>query len=422
MSTTLRSTTAAALTTLQRGWWQFSVILVLVLSGCAGPHPSEASTTAVEADTALGARMDAAAADALREIPAAGFSVAVVRRGQPMLAKGYGYANLADRVPAAADTIYRLASITKQFTAAAILHLAEEEKLSLDDRISDFLPEYPGPGREITIRHLLSHTSGLSDVAAQPILEEAGGVGYTRDQVIDLVSSQPLEFEPGTGHFYSNVGYMIAGVVIERVAGTTDAGYLTNEVLRPLGLDDTSFCPDEQLPADRWAHGYDFQHGSWPRALRLGRAPTFVDPAPINMEMVGSAGGLCSTVTDLARWPGLLRSFLEPASYREMSESTVLTNGTKVPYGLGLQVRQFGSHPALSHGGVVNGFISVVADFPDDDLTMAMLVNTRLLNLESGFQLTNRVLGAAFDEPGSRWTDPLEATAPGGEEDVEKQR
>ena len=206
---------------------------------------------------------------------------------------------------------------------------------------------------------------------------------------------------------------MIAGVVIERVAGTTYTDYVTNEVLRPLGLDDTSFCPDEQPPADRWAHGYDFQHGSWPRALRLGRAPTFVDPAPINMEMVGSAGGLCSTVTDLARWPGLLRSFLEPASYREMSESTVLTNGTKVPYGLGLQVRQFGSHPALSHGGVVNGFISVVADFPEDDLTMAMLVNTRLLNLESGFQLTNRVLGAAFDEPGSRWTDPLEATAPG---------
>ena len=197
MSTTLRSTTAAALTTLQRGGWQFSVILVLVLSGCAGPHPSEASTTAVEADTALGARMDAAAADALREIPAAGFSVAVIRRGQPMLAKGYGYANLAERVPAAADTIYRLASITKQFTAAAILHLAEEEKLSLDDRISDYLTDYPGPGREITIRHLLSHTSGLSDVAAQPILEEAGGVGYTRDQVIDLVEFAAARIRAG---------------------------------------------------------------------------------------------------------------------------------------------------------------------------------------------------------------------------------
>ena len=413
MSTTLRSTTAAALTTLQRGGWQFSVILVLVLSGCAGPHPSEASTTAVEADTALGARMDAAAADALGEIPAAGFSVAVIRRGQPILAKGYGYADLAERVPAAADTIYRLASITKQFTAAAILHLAEEGKLSLDDRISDYLTDYPalaGRSRSATCCRTprACRTWRPNPSSKRPVAWDTPGIRSST-----WSSSQPLEFEPGTGHFYSNVGYMIAGVVIERVAGTTYADYVTNEVLRPLGLDDTSFCPDEQPPADRWAHGYDFQHGSWPRALRLGRAPTFVDPAPINMEMVGSAGGLCSTVTDLARWPGLLRSFLEPASYREMSESTVLTNGTKVPYGLGLQVRQFGSHPALSHGGVVNGFISVVADFPEDDLTMAMLVNTRLLNLESGFQLTNRVLGAAFDEPGSRWTDPLEATAPG---------
>jgi CubicO group peptidase (beta-lactamase class C family) len=138
-----------------------------------------------------------------------------------------------------------------------------------------------------------------------------------------------------------------------------------------------------------------------------------IDPAPINMEMVASAGGLCSTVTDLARWPGLLRSFLEPDTYREMSQSTVLTDGTMVPYGLGVQIRKFGSHPAVSHGGVVNGFISVVADFPEDDVTMGMLVNSRLLNLELGFQLTNRVLGAVFDEPESRWSDPLETQVPG---------
>ncbi len=113
------------LSTLRRCGWQFSLIVVLVLSGC-GPRPSETSTTAVEADAALGARMEAAASGALREFRAAGFSIAVVRDGQLVLAKGYGYANLAERVAAAANTIYRLASITKQFTAAAILHLVEE--------------------------------------------------------------------------------------------------------------------------------------------------------------------------------------------------------------------------------------------------------------------------------------------------------
>jgi CubicO group peptidase (beta-lactamase class C family) len=208
--------------------------------------------------------MDTEAAGALREIHAAGFSIAVVRDGQPVLAKGYGYANLAERVPASANTIFRLASITKQFTAAAILHLAEEGRLSLVDPISEYLPDYPAAGRRITIRNLLSHTSGISDVTVLPILEESGGVGYTRDQIIDLVASRPLDFEPGMGHSYSNVGFMLAGVVIERVTGTTYADYLTNEVLRPLGLDDTSFCPDEQPPADRWAHGYDLSTATGP--------------------------------------------------------------------------------------------------------------------------------------------------------------
>jgi CubicO group peptidase (beta-lactamase class C family) len=405
--------TATARNTSRRYRWEFSLILVLALSGCVGPRPSEISTTAVEDDPALGDRMDTAAAGALREIRAAGFSIAVFRDGQPVLAKGYGYADLAERVPASANTIYRLASITKQFTAAAILHLAEEGKLSLDDRISDYLPHYPASGHRITIRNLLSHTSGVSDVAVIPILEEAGGLGYTRERIIDLVASQPLDFEPGTGHSYSNVGFILAGMVIEKVSGTTYAGYLTNEVLRPLGLDQTSFCPDEQPSADRWAHGYDSQHGNWSRALRLGRAPAFIDPAPINMEVLSSAGGLCSTVTDLARWPGLLRSFLDPASYREMSRPTVLADGTKVPYGLGLQIRDFGSHSAVSHGGVVTGFVSMVADFPEDDVTVAMLVNSRLLNLELGLQLANRVLGAVFDEPASQWSDPLEAPVPG---------
>ena len=398
--------------TLRRCGGRFVLVLVLALSGCVEPRPSEKSTTAVETDVALGNRVDAAAAIALREIHAAGLAIAVVRHGQTVLAKGFGYADLSERVPVSADTVFRLASITKEFTAAALLHLQEEGELSLDDRMGDFLPNYPAAVRRITIRDLLSHTSGLSDAAVIPIFEE-GGVGYTRERIIDLVASQPLDYEPGTGHSYSNVGFIIAGMVIEEAAGTTYGDYVTDEILEPLGLEQTRFCPDEQ-PADaRWAHGYDPQHGNWSRALRLGRAPALVDPAPINMELVSSAGGLCSTVTDLARWPGMLRSFLHPAAYREMSRPTVLADGTTVPYGLGIQIREFGSHPAVSHGGVVAGFVSIVADFPEDDVTVAILVNTRLLNLELGVQLADRVLGAVFDEPGSRWRDPLDPPVPG---------
>jgi D-alanyl-D-alanine carboxypeptidase len=395
------------------GSW-LSLIFGLALTACALPRPAEISTTAVEADPALGARVDAAAEGALGEIPAAGLSIAVVRHGRLVLAKGYGYADLADRVPASAATSYRLASITKEFTAAAILHLEEEGRLSLDDPIGDYLLDYPGEGRRITIRQLLSHTSGLSDAAVLPVLEESGGVGIDRGQLIDLVASEPLDAKPGTEHSYSNVGFILLDIVIEHVTGMTYADYLHEEILGPLGLDQTFQCPDEQRPDDRWAHGYDIQYGYWLRALRLGRSPAFIDPPPINMDVVSSAGALCSTATDLARWPGLLRSFLDPGSFREMSRPTVLADGAKVPYGLGLQIRRFGSHPALSHGGVVNGFVSLVADFPADDLSVAMLVNTRLLNLEQGLELANRVLRAVFDEPRSEWSDPLEAPTEGG--------
>jgi CubicO group peptidase (beta-lactamase class C family) len=393
---------------------RLAVVLALMSAACAA-QPGEISTTAVEADQAMGARVDTAAADALREIAAAGFSVAVVRDGRLVLAKGYGYANLAERVPASATTIYRLASITKEFTAAAILHLAERGRLSLDDPISDYLPDYPGDGQRITIRQLLSHTSGLSDASVLPLLEESGGVGIDRNELIDLVAAQPLDSEPGAEHSYSNVGYILLGILIEHVTGRAYADYIVKEILRPLGLDRTFQCPDEQRPDNGWAHGYDIQYGNWPRALRLGRPPAFIDPPPIDMGVVSSAGALCSTATDLARWPGLLRSFLDPGSFREMSRPTVLADGTEVPYGLGLQIRRFGSHPALSHGGVVNGFVSLLAEFPDDDLSVAMLVNTRLLNLEQGLELANRVLRAVFDEPTSEWSDPLEAPTPGSE-------
>jgi D-alanyl-D-alanine carboxypeptidase len=390
---------------------RLAVVVALISAACAGPRPGEISTTAVEADQAMGARVDAAAADALREIAVAGLSVAVVRDGRVVLAKGYGYANLAERVPASATTIYRLASVTKEFTAAAILHLTERGRLSLDDPIGGYLPDYPGDGRRITIGQLLSHTSGLSDASVLPLLEESGGVGMDRNQLIDLVAAQPLDSEPGSEHSYSNVGYILLGLLIERVTGTSYADYVESEILRPLGLDRTFQCPDEQRPDSGWAHGYDIQYGNWPRALRLGRPPTFIDPPPVDMGVVSSAGALCSTATDLARWPGLLRSFLEPGSFREMSRPTVLADGTEVPYGLGLQIRTFGSHRAVSHGGVINGFVSLVADFPQDDLSVAMLVNTRLLNLDQGLAMANLVLRAVFDEPTSEWSDPLETPA-----------
>jgi D-alanyl-D-alanine carboxypeptidase len=397
-----------------RGAWRVGATLVLALSSCAGPRPEEISSATIEADAALASRLDGAALDALRQLPMAGFSIAVARGGEVVMAKGYGYADLARRVPASGNTIYRVGSIGKEFTAAAVLRLAEEGELSLEDSITEHLPDYPEPESRVTVRHLLSHTSGLSEGAIGPLLAETGGVGYTRDEIVARFASQPLVFEPGTRWSYSNSGYMLAGLVIESVSDASYADYMTDGVLRPLGLSDTSYCPDEPPANDRWAHGYDLREGNWSRAVRLGRPPSFIDPAPINMDVVYSAGALCSTVTDLVRWPALLRSsFLDRASFHEMSVPTVLTDGTEVPYGLGLQFREFGTHRALAHGGVINGFIGMLAEFTEDDLTVALLVNTRLPSEEQAGQLLTEILRAVFDEPESVWHEPLEPATPG---------
>jgi D-alanyl-D-alanine carboxypeptidase len=392
-----------------RGAWSLGVAVVLAISSCTGPSPEEISSATIEGDAALASRLDGAAQDALGHLPVAGFSVAVARGGEVVLAKGYGYADLAERVPASGNTIYRLGSIGKEFTAAAVLRLAEEGELSLEDSITEHLPNYPAPESRITVRHLLSHTSGLSEGAIGPVLAESGGVGSTRDEIVALFASQPLVFEPGTRWSYSNSGFMLAGLVIESVSGTSYADHMTDAVLRPLGLSDTSYCPDEPPANDRWGHGYDLQEGNWSRAVRLGRPPSFLDAAPINMDVVYSAGALCSTVNDLVRWPALLRSsFLDPASFREMSTPTVLTDGTEVPYGLGLQLREFGTHRALAHGGVINGFIGMLAEFTQDDVTVALLVNTHLPSEEQAGQLLTQILRAVFDEPESEWHEPLE--------------
>ncbi|HEX2135187.1 MAG TPA: serine hydrolase domain-containing protein [Microvirga sp.] len=385
-----------------------AVVFVALLLGACVPPPEETTSPGVRTDHALAARVDAAAEKALTHLPIAGLSVAVMRDGRLVLAKGYGYANMAKRIPATADTIYRLGSIGKEFTAAAVLDLAEQGRLSLSDSVSRYLSNVPTSWDRITIRDLLAHTSGLPEGAIAPLLIETGGVGLTRQDLFRLLASQPLIFDPGTGWSYSNAGYLLAGMVIERVTGIRSEEYLANRMLRRLGLTDTFPCPDEQPENRRWAHGYEVQEGNWLRVLRLGRPPALVDPRPINMEIVSSAGGLCSSAATLVRWPDLLRSsLLEPSSFRQMTKPTVLENGRKVAYGLGVQNRRFGSHSALAHGGVINGFVTLLANFPNDDLTVAILVNTLLPEESQTKLVAAEVLSAVFDERGT-WYAPFD--------------
>jgi D-alanyl-D-alanine carboxypeptidase len=316
-------------------------------------------------------------------------------------------------VPASAETVYGIGSITKQFTAAAILQLQEKEKLALDDDIHTYLPGYPSNGQRITIRQILSHTSGIPELTAQPSYRDASDAAVRREAIMREVLSLPLDFAPGTQWRYSNSGYVLAGLIIERVTGLPYATYLTDRLLRPLGLRDTSVCPGDRS-SDPYAQGYEQQTGSWTRAIHLGQPLSLVPAARVDLSIASAAGAGCSTVLELLAWTEALTSgrVVGPPSYRLMITPASLAHGSTVPYGLGFFLREFGTHRAIVHGGIIeNGFVGMLGDFPDDDLTVAVLANT-LADPES---LMVGILREVFDEPDATWDVPdLEPTSSEG--------
>ncbi len=384
-----------------------TAVALLVVAACGGGVPPS-DPAAIVTDPEMASRIDAVAELAFDELSMAGMSVAVAHGDEIVFASGYGYADLGSRIPARADTVFRLGSIGKSFTSAALLELEESGLLSLDDSLTQHVSGYPASFDAIAVRKLLSHTSGLTDDAIADELESKGGVGSTLSDMFELIGSQPPSFAPGAGWSYSNSGYMLAGEVMASVGGTSYSDVLHSSILDPLGLTDTTVCPDTRPDDERWASGYEVSDGNWERAMRLGRRPSLVSAPPINMDVVYAAGNLCSSVTDLVRWPHLLQTeLLSPASFQMMSQPAVLNDGTPVGYGLGLALRAFGERRALTHGGVINGFATLVATFPDDNTTVAILVNTRLSDADSQ-ELARHLLGAVFDEPPAPWTNPYE--------------
>ena len=342
------------------------LLVACVRSGEARPAPS----------LGLEARIAAVAPRALEEAPLSGFSVAVAQGDRVVFAKGYGFADLAAGVPAEADTVYRIGSIGKTFIAAALVRLVEEGRLSLDDPVAQLVPDLAIDPR-ITVRHLLSHTSGLVNLFAMPGFAESQGIGTTRQEVVEWIESQPLVAEPGQRWNYNNTGYLLAGVVLDQVTGGEGAAdYIREHIIAPAGLDHTFYCLSNAGPSE--TRGYHVVGEGWDRVLRLGRPPGFVPAPPVNMPLIASAGTPCSTVSDLVAWLQGLRqgNLVSSASYLEMSDPVVLPGGKTAPYGIGLQVRNEGDRLTVGHAGLINGFIGRVEYFPAEDVTIAFLANT----------------------------------------------
>lgn len=316
---------------------------------------------------------------------AAGLAVGVSVNGSSAFVRGYGIADLEHDVPVTGRTAFRIGSITKQFTASGILLLAEEGKVSVDDPLSEYLPDFPRAG-EVTVRQLLNHTSGIrSYTAVGDFRRTLGRRTMTTDQMVDYIANLDgvYEFDPGTGWSYSNSGYYLLGAIIERVSGQSYASFMKAHVFDPLGLHDTAVDDTAEVVPHR-ANGYEsvedvpgrFRNASW-----------------IDMSVVAAAGAMRSTAGDLLKWERALfgGEVLTPKSLAMMIEPSRLKNGQlsgtvmqpgpswqgSFEYGFGLAIsKDEEGRRIVRHNGAISGFNAFMRSYPEQRISVVLLANT----------------------------------------------
>ena len=341
------------------------VLLALALSGLS-PRASTAGQAATANDSALAAKIDAVMAEIYKP-GEPGAAVIVRKDGQTIFRKGYGMADLELGVPVEPDMVFRLGSITKQFTAVSILMLAQDGKLKLQDEITKFLPDYPTQGRRITVEHLLTHTSGIQSYTDMPEWLPLWRKDFTVKELVDLFKDKPMQFEPGRSWAYNNSGYVLLGAIIEKTSGKTYEDFVADNIFKPLGMKGSCYGnTDPVIP--RRVPGYQAAKGG------------FVNAPYLSMTQPYAAGSLLSTVDDLAIWSDAVfagklvrREWLSKAftPYR-------LQNGELSGYGYGWFVGDLAGHRSIEHGGGINGFTSYEMTFPEDRIFIAILTNSAI--------------------------------------------
>jgi D-alanyl-D-alanine carboxypeptidase len=324
---------------------------------------------AVQPSFAVPAALVKAAREAAEAVVATGVpavQIAVSHRGRVVYAEAFGVTDKKTASAATSRSVMSVGSITKQFTAAAILRLAERGALSLDDRIEKFVPEFDPRGRTITLRHILGHRSGVPTAWSKGMNVNQSSPA-TRAQVIKGINAQPLDFTPDSQWSYSNAGFMLLGYAIESITGTSFADFIHQEFALPLGLIDTGVCGTSNLPLPEGYGTYTPPPGTPPGA-------NVFEMDAVHPSHWHSSGALCSTASDLARWSHLLAtgSVLLPASYAAM---TTRPPAPRVPYGFGVELQDQLGRPAVFHAGGVDGFLSFLLYFPERDIAVAVNTN-----------------------------------------------
>lgn len=342
--------------------------------------------SATEMPIALREQIDAAARATLADTGVPSASVAIVQNGAIIYLHAYGDASIAPQTPATPAMRYSIGSISKQFTAAAILLLAQDGKLSLDDPVSRFVPNLRR-GNEVTIRELLSHTSGYQDYWPQDYVMPNMLKPVTTERILDQWARKPLDFDPGTEWQYSNTNFVIAGLIVEKASRQPLLQFLSERIFAPLGMKSVINIDQERLTQTD-ATGY----------LRYAIGP--LRPSPKEGKgWLFAAGELAMPAEDLAKWDISMmnQSLLKPASYAAMERETVLKNGLGTRYGLGVSVRSELGERAIEHGGEVSGFTSQNLVFPDKKVAVVVLTNEDAASASS--DLARRIATLLFRDP-----------------------
>ena len=322
-----------------------------------------------------------------KNVPAT--AIAVVRGRDTLLFRAYGKANLELGTPATVTTVFRIGSVTKQFTSSAVLQMIEEGKLALTDTIGRWLPELPASWRGVTVQQLLNHTSGIPSYTdlGDP-WQKRWGEEMTGAQLVALTADKPFTFPVGTSWKYNNTGYVLLGMLVEARGGKPWADEYASRLFKPLGLNNTHYCATAALIPGR-AEGYS-----------QGASNEWINTPFLAMSQPHGAGAMCSTIGDLLAWNRALHGgkVLKPASYTAMTTPV----GAAEPrhYGFGIGRATIGTHDILTHGGGINGFLTANLWVPDAQLSVTVLTNGDAVDPGGvAMQLARAALGVPLELP-----------------------
>jgi CubicO group peptidase (beta-lactamase class C family) len=340
----------ASMTRLFKHWFvTVALILPLVALPCV-------------AQQGVSAKIDRYIRAEMRKQKIPGVSLAVLRNGKIAILKSYGLANVEHQVPVKPETVFQSGSIAKQFTAAAVMVLVQDGRISLDDKITKFFPDAPATWNKITVRHLLTHTSGMGDYPAEIDLRR----DYTEDEYLEHFMKAPLAFSPGAKWDYSNVGYVTLGILIRKVTGKFYGDFLQERIFGPLGMTTARVISETDIVPNR-AAGYRLVDG-------VLKNQEWVSPT----TNTTADGSLYFTILDLAKWDAALytNQALKQSSLAQIWTPATLNDGNLKAYGFGWHTDVIHNRRVIFHGGAWQGFKSSVFRFLDDKLTIIFLANS----------------------------------------------